>query len=68
MSCESCKAAQFADRSTFIRWKNANVALCGCEKHIAEILAVLRRAQAEPVVSLDDIEKAYNEALEEEEP
>ena len=46
MSCEDCEVAQdrmFAglDGITYYRWKNANVAVIGCRKHLKELFDFL---------------------------
>jgi len=46
MSCEDCDKATdlvaFNQPTAFFRWKNGNVAIVGCEKHVKEIIDFLR--------------------------
>lgn len=43
MSCQDCENAQATDLSAFFRWRNANIEVRGCERHVSEIFAVLRK-------------------------
>jgi hypothetical protein len=46
MSCEECEKAQEDSRLVaYYRWKNANVAMIGCDKHLREIFDALKAAQ-----------------------
>lgn len=46
MSCEACDEAQGKPASAFYRWKNANVEIRGCDRHLKEIFDALNAAQA----------------------
>ena len=46
MSCEDCEKAQERifqglDGIAYYRWKNANIGIIGCEKHISEVMEAL---------------------------
>jgi hypothetical protein len=57
MSCEDCeKFQEETDKSYYFRWKNANIELRGCEKHIKEIIDILKCEQ-----NLKLIEEHLNE-------
>ena len=43
MSCEKCGKAQEKGRIAYFRWKNANIALLGCEEHLREVIEWLRK-------------------------
>lgn len=43
MSCKDCEEAQIQEGSYHFRWKNANIELRGCPKHIKEIMEELRK-------------------------
>lgn len=48
MSCEDCAKAQDNTDTigiAYYRWKNANVAIVGCEKHLREIFHALSEHQ-----------------------
>jgi hypothetical protein len=47
MGCDDCEKAQGCemDRVAYYRWKNANIAMVGCEVHLLEIFGVLNFAQ-----------------------
>lgn len=48
MSCEHCSKAQdeIEERGlAYYRWKNANVAIIGCEQHLIEICDALNKEQ-----------------------
>jgi hypothetical protein len=45
MGCPDCEKAQAGNLVAYYRWKNANVAMMGCDKHLKEIFAVLREAE-----------------------
>jgi hypothetical protein len=56
MSCAGCVEALSLDRHNeggeyFFRWKNADLKLVGCEKHVGEAMAALRAAQREGVIA-----------------
>ncbi|MHA1381433.1 MAG: hypothetical protein ACTSRG_23950 [Candidatus Helarchaeota archaeon] len=36
-----------SERVAYYRWKNANVGLLGCSKHVAEIMDVLNKHKKE---------------------
>jgi len=46
MSCEKCKEYQKTDLTAYYRWKNANVEMRGCDRHLKEIFRVLGKAQS----------------------
>lgn len=41
MSCEDCEKRQEETPIAYYRWKEANIALKGCDKHLREIFKVL---------------------------
>ena len=41
MSCKACDEAQHSEWTAFIRWKNANVEIRGCQEHVGEVMATL---------------------------
>ena len=41
MTCEECEKAQDKGHAYFYRWKNSNILLSGCKKHIGEIMKEL---------------------------
>ena len=43
MSCEDCETSPIS--GAFYRWKNANVEIIGCKKHLLEIFDALSEAQ-----------------------
>ena len=45
MGCTNCEKEPL--RGAYFRWKNANIEIIGCEKHLKEIREVLRKAQLE---------------------
>lgn len=45
MSCQDCEDFQQSGMTSYFRWKNANIEVRACEKHLTEIFAVLREAQ-----------------------
>ena len=47
MSCEDCDNAQGKGKITYYRWKNGNIAISGCRKHVTEIIKVLNEKQKE---------------------
>jgi hypothetical protein len=47
MSCEDCEMAQEQDIVTYFRWKNSNLELRGCRKHLNEVFEVLKKALAQ---------------------
>ncbi len=44
MSCRACRDFQDSDMTSGFRWKNANVEIRACQKHLAEVFAALRAA------------------------
>lgn len=41
MSCEDCNQEQKAhtdEEGRYYRWKNANLLIVGCEKHVSELI------------------------------
>jgi len=38
MSCENCKKTQEKGIFYYYRWKNANIAISGCKKHVKEVI------------------------------
>ena len=50
MSCEDCerfeKEHQQTGRTYYYRWKNANIGLIGCEKHIKEVIDWLNKKES----------------------
>ena len=44
MSCKDCEDFQKKGYTSFFRWKNANVEIRACKKHLQEIFEVLRKA------------------------
>ena len=49
MSCNNCEKAQDDERGlvAYYRWKNANIAVTGCDEHLREVFDVLNKAQNE---------------------
>lgn len=45
MSCEDCEKFQEGNLTSYYRWKNANIEIRGCEKHLREIFDTLNEAQ-----------------------
>ena len=46
MSCEQCEIEQDTrEKEYYFRWKNANILLFGCTKHIKEIMDILRKVE-----------------------
>ena len=45
MSCKKCEEAQVIGLAFYYRWKNANVEMRGCKKHIMEIFNALTKVQ-----------------------
>ena len=45
MSCMKCKKAQNEPKSVYYRWKNANIEIKGCDKHLQEIFDALNLIQ-----------------------
>ncbi len=49
MSCENCeKENGNGEGIAYYRWKNANIGMMGCNKHLREIFKVLNENQEEP--------------------
>lgn len=44
MSCEDCEKAMEEGLIAFYRWKNADIGLIGCERHLKEVILALRSA------------------------
>lgn len=52
MSCQDCDDWQNSDKTTYYRWKNANVEMRGCNKHLVEIfdaLSVVQKAREKSI-------------------
>ena len=47
MSCAECEKMQNSDLTAYYRWKEANIEMRGCEKHLREIIETLNKAQKE---------------------
>lgn len=47
MSCKECEEYQEKGLVAYYRWKNANIGLIGCPKHIKEILDYLNKRNKE---------------------
>ena len=45
MSCENCDKFQDTKLTSYYRWKNANIEIRGCEKHLKEIFDILNESQ-----------------------
>ena len=47
MSCNKCEDKQESYKSgiAYYRWKNANIAIDGCDEHLKEIFNALNEAQ-----------------------
>lgn len=50
MSCEYCSKAQEKESIVYYRWKNADIAMSGCDEHLKQIFGILSVAQG-----IDDI-------------
>ena len=46
MSCKECEEAQNRDAIAYYRWKTANLALKGCDKHLREVFDALNLSQS----------------------
>ena len=46
MSCQDCEDFQDSQKTSFYRWKNANIEVRACEKHLKEIFEALNKVQA----------------------
>lgn len=47
MSCENCEITQENSvGKAYYRWKNANIEIDGCDKHLLEVFEALNKAQA----------------------
>lgn len=42
MSCIKCEEFQDSDKTSYFRWKNANIEIRGCEEHLREIFEMMR--------------------------
>jgi len=42
MSCIDCEKVQESGDIAYVRWGKANIGLTGCDKHLSEILTILR--------------------------
>ena len=47
MSCIDCEKWQDSEKTTFYRWKNANIEMRACDKHLREIFNALDKIQEE---------------------
>ena len=46
MGCKDCEEHNEGQKGVaYFRWKNANIGMMGCPKHLKEIFEVLRKAQ-----------------------
>ncbi len=46
MSCEDCNLKNEGQAGiAYYRWKNANIAMMGCEQHLLEVFKALNKAQ-----------------------
>ncbi len=45
MSCIKCDEFQNSDRTSYYRWKNANVEVRACEDNLKEVFNALNEAQ-----------------------
>lgn len=45
MSCRNCDEKQDEPMSAYYRWKNANIEMRGCDKHLREVFDALSEAQ-----------------------
>ena len=43
MSCIDCDKFQDSNLTSYYRWKNANIEIRGCEKHLKEIMEALHK-------------------------
>lgn len=41
MSCQDCETFQNNGAVAYYRWKNTNIGISGCTKHVKEIMDVL---------------------------
>jgi len=46
MSCKECDAVQESDVVAAYRWKNANIVMSGCGKHLREVMESLNKVQS----------------------
>ena len=49
MSCQDCDKLQDSNMTSYFRWKNANIEIRGCKKHLKEVFEALRKAQIKGV-------------------
>jgi len=47
MSCEECEKFQESGMTSYYRWKNANIEVKGCRKHLKEVFEALNKIQEE---------------------
>jgi hypothetical protein len=47
MSCIKCDEFQDSNKTSYYRWKNANVEVRACEEHLKEVFKALNDAQEE---------------------
>ncbi len=45
MSCLDCDAFQHTPKTSFYRWKNANIEVRACVKHLKEVFDALNKIQ-----------------------
>lgn len=45
MSCKDCEEFQESQATSYYRWKNANVEVRACPKHLCEVFNALNDAQ-----------------------
>jgi len=45
MSCKKCDEFQNGYKTSYYRWKNANIEIRACEEHLKEVFEALHKAQ-----------------------
>ena len=61
MSCKDCEKER---NIVYVRWKNANIEMIGCKKHLKEIINVLRTKKQE-IIKMNSRKKILVDSLQE---
>lgn len=43
MSCQKCDEWQDSEKTSYYRWKNANIEMRGCDEHLREVFDELNK-------------------------
>jgi len=46
MGCEECEKFQKTNKTAYVRWKNANIEVRACEKHLRELFELIKTEQS----------------------